>query len=149
MAFDLDERTIKHWWQRAGTHCESFHHHMVSRKQLDLQQVQADEVKVKRQGGWCWVALALMVPTRLWLGGVVAEQRDTSLIQRLVAQIKPLALCRPFLLAVDGFAAYVTSFQAAFRASLPRFGQPGRPQLVAAGGDCPSRQTPSRRRVGN
>jgi transposase-like protein len=131
IALDLDERTIKSWWQRAGVHCESFHQYMVSNKQLDLQQVQADEIKVKQQGGWCWMALALMVSTRLWLGGVVAEKRDSTLIQRLVIQIKPMALCRPLLLAVDGFAAYVSAFQDAFRASLPRFGQPGRPKLVA------------------
>jgi transposase-like protein len=131
LAFELDERTIKSWWQRAGAHCELFHQRMVGRQQLDLQQVQADEIKVKRQGGWCWMALALMVPTRLWLGGVVAEKRDKTLIQGLVAQIKAMAHCRPLLLAVDGFAAYVTAFQASFRASLPRFGQPGRPQLVA------------------
>lgn len=131
MAFELDERTIKSWWQRAGAQCESFHKYMVTSKQLDLQQVQADEIKVKRQGGWCWMALALMVPTRLWVGGVVAEKRDSSLIQRLVAQMKAMALCRPLLLAVDGFAAYVSAFQGAFRASLPRFGQLGRPKLVA------------------
>ena len=135
LAFELDERTIKSWWQRAGTHCELFHQQMVGGQQLDLQQVQArpegTRIKVKRQGGCCWMALALMVPTRLWLGGVVAEKRDKRLIQALVDQIKAIALCRPLLLAVDGFAAYVTAFQASFRASCPRFGQPGRPQLVA------------------
>lgn len=104
---------------------------MVTSKQLDLQQVQADEVKVKTQGGWCWMALALMVPTRLWLGGAVAAKRDLSLIRRVVVQIKQLALCRPLLLEVDGFSAYVTVFQETLRASLPRFGRPGRAKLVA------------------
>lgn len=131
MAFGLDERTVKEWWRRAGAHCESFHKHMVMSKSLDLQQVQADEVRVKLVKGVCWMAMALMVSTRLWLGGVVAEKRDTSLIQCLVAQIKQMALCRPLLLAVDGFSAYVSAFQAAFRSPLPRFGRPGRPQLVA------------------
>lgn len=131
IAFGLDERTIKRWWERAGKHCESFHKYMVSSKQLDLQQVQADELKIKRQGGQCWLAVALMVSTRLWVGGVVAEQRNHLLIQQLVGQMKPMALCRPLLLAVDGFAAYVTAFQTAFRSPLPRFGRPGRPTLVA------------------
>jgi transposase len=130
-AFTLDERTVKEWWQRAGEHCESLHKYMVTSKQLDLQQVQADELKVKLHKGVCWVAMALMVSTRLWLGGVVAESRDTSLIQRLVTQIKQMALCRSLLLAVDGFSAYVTAFQQAFRSPLPRFGRPGRPKLVA------------------
>jgi hypothetical protein len=88
-------------------------------------------LKGKQQGGQSWIAVALMVSTRLWLGGVVAEQRNQALIQQLVAQIKTMALCRPLLLAVDGFAAYVSAFQAAFRSPLPRFGRPGRPTLVA------------------
>jgi transposase-like protein len=135
LAFNLDERTVKSWWQRAGAHCESFHHHMVSSKPLDLQQVQArpegTRVKAKLQGGACWIAIALMVPTRLWLGGVVAIHRDATLIGQLVAQIVGMARCRPLLLAVDGFAAYVGAFQAGFRSKLPRFGQPGRAKLVA------------------
>jgi hypothetical protein len=32
----------------------------LRKKQLDLQQVQADEIKVKTQGGTVWMALALM-----------------------------------------------------------------------------------------
>ena len=35
----------------------------------DLGQVQADEIRVKTQGGIVWMALALMVRTRLWLAG--------------------------------------------------------------------------------
>ena len=42
----------------------------------DLGQVQADELRVKKQGGIVWMALAMMVKTRLWLGGEVSEQRD-------------------------------------------------------------------------
>ena len=68
-AFELDERTVKAWWQRAGAHCESFHQYILGESQLDLQQVQADEIKVKTQGGSIWMAMAMMVSTRLWLGG--------------------------------------------------------------------------------
>ena len=39
-AFELDERTVKAWWQRAGAHCESFHQYIMGESQLDLQQVQ-------------------------------------------------------------------------------------------------------------
>jgi len=70
-AFGLDERTVRDWWQRAGKHCQKVHEHKVEQAQLDLQQVQADEIKVKKQSGYFWMALAIMVPTRLWLGGVV------------------------------------------------------------------------------
>lgn len=130
-AFGMDERTIKTWWQRAGVHCESFHRYTVGQSQLDLEHVQADEIKAKAQGLSYWLAMAIMVPTRLWLGGVVSAKRDKVLIQQLAAQIRAVARCRPLLLAVDGFAAYVTVFQEAFRSPLPRFGKPGRPKLVA------------------
>jgi transposase-like protein len=130
-AYGFDERTVKDWWQRAGSHCQSVHHHTVGQSQLDLQQAQADEIKVKTQGGTIWLALAIMVSTRLWLGGAISPQRDKRLIQALADQIRAIALCRPLLLAVDGLPSYVHAFQRAFRSKLPRWGQPGRSQLWA------------------
>jgi transposase-like protein len=131
-AFGFDERTVRDWWQRAGQHCQQVHEHTVGSAQLDLQQVQADEIKVKTQKGTFWMALALMVPTRLWLGGVVSAKRDLLLIQNLAEQVRQIALCRPLLLAVDGLASYVTAFQNAFRTALPRRkGEKGRPKLIA------------------
>ena len=50
-AFGFDERTVKSWWQRAGQHCENVHQHLMGQSQLDLQQVQADEIKANVQGG--------------------------------------------------------------------------------------------------
>ncbi len=50
-AFGFDERTIRNWWQRAGVHCQNVHEAVVASQTLDLQQVQADEIKVKVQGG--------------------------------------------------------------------------------------------------
>jgi hypothetical protein len=131
VAFGLDERTVKDWWRRAGEHCEEVHKHTVGQSELDLQQVQADELKVKTQGGTLWLAMALMVPTRLWLGGVVSDHRDLNLIRALVAHIRAVALCRPLLMAVDGLASYVTAFQQAFRSPLPRYGRVGRAKLRA------------------
>lgn len=129
VAFGLDERTVKRWWIRAGEHCQRVHEQVVGGSQLDLQQVQADEIKIKLVGGVLWMALALMVPTRLWLGGVISRQRDQGLIQSLADQIRRVAVCRPLLLAVDGLTSYVGAFQRAFRSPLPRWGQPGRCQL--------------------
>src|SRR3990172_6789038 len=78
------------------------------------------------------MALAIMVSTRLWLGGVVSPHRDLDLIQVLANKIRNLALCRPLLLAVDGLASYVTTFRKAFRTALPRRkGELGRPQLIS------------------
>jgi hypothetical protein len=45
----------------------------------DLGQVPADELRIKQQGGGGWMALALMVKTRVWLGGEVRTQRDLPL----------------------------------------------------------------------
>jgi transposase-like protein len=131
-AFGFDERTVRAWWQRAGQHCQKMHAHTVGSSQIDLQQVQADEIKVKTQRGTFWMALAMMVPTRLWLGGAVSAKRDLNLIKSLTEQVRVIALCRPWLLAVDGLASYVTAFQAAFRTALPRrHGEKGRPRLIA------------------
>jgi len=119
-AIQIDERTVRKWWQRAGQHCEKLHGHLVGNSQLDLQQVQADEIKVKTQGGWLWMALAVMVPTRLWLGGVLSPHRDQDLARCLADQVRRIALCRPLLLAVDGWWAYLNAFRRAFRSPLPR-----------------------------
>jgi transposase-like protein len=128
-AFGLDERTVSSWLHKAGQHSQEVHAHVVGQAELDLGQVQADEIKVKTQLGTLWLALAMMVPTRLWLGGVVSAQRDWVLIQALVSQVRRVALCRPLLLAVDGLASYVKAFRSAFRSPLLT-GQRGRPRLI-------------------
>ena len=129
-AFGLDERTVKKWWQRAGAHCQAVHAHLVESSQLDLQQVQADEIKVKMQQGSVWMALVMMVSTRLWLGGALSAQRDKALIGQIAALVRQIARPSPLLIAVDGLVSYVDAFQKAFRSPLPRWGQPGRPRLV-------------------
>jgi transposase-like protein len=125
-AFGFDERTVKNWWQRAGEHCQQVHQHLVEGRQLDLGQVQADEIKVRIQGGVIWMAMAMMVSSRLWLGGVISSRRDKVLIQALADKVRAMALCRPLLVAVDGLPSYVKAFQRAFRSKLPRHGQAGR-----------------------
>lgn len=131
-SFGLDERTVRDWWQRAGKHCQRVHEHKVEQAQLDLQQVQADEIKVKKANGYFWMALAVMVSTRLWLAGVVSSQRDLDLIQALTDKIKGIALCRPLLLAVDGLVSYVTAFRNSFRTAVPNWGgEKGRPKLAS------------------
>lgn len=129
-AYGFDERTVKDWQQRAGGHCEGVHGHVVGGSKLDLQHVQADEIKAKIQGAVVWIAMAMMVSTRLWLGGAISSHRDKKLIQRLADQIQAIALCRPLVLAVDGLPSYVGAFRRAFRAKLPRWGQSGRSKLI-------------------
>jgi transposase-like protein len=131
-AFGLDERTVCDWQKRAGTHCQSVHEHIVESDQHDLQQVQADEIKVKTQKGTIWMAMAIWVPTRLWMGGVVSPKRDLDLIQTLADKVRHMALCRPLLLAVDGLASYVSAFRHTFRSKFPRQeGETGRCRMVS------------------
>jgi transposase-like protein len=128
LAFELDERTVQDWLARSGQHCQGVHEALVGGARLDLGQVQTDELRVKTRGGSMWMALALCVPFRLWLGGVVSRQRDLSLIRALVVMVVTVALCRPLLLAADGLRSYVRAFQEAFRSPLPRHSV-GRPRL--------------------
>jgi hypothetical protein len=108
------------------------HEHLVESTVHDLKQAQADEIKVKTQKGTFWMALAIWVQPRLWIGGVVSPKRDLNLIQALADKVKQMALCRPLLLAVDGLASYVSAFRNAFRSKLPRSaGETGRCQMVA------------------
>jgi transposase-like protein len=131
-AFELDERTVCDWHRRAGQHCQHVHEHLVESSQHDLQQVQADEIKVKTQKGTIWMALAIWIPTRLWMGGVISPKRDLDLIQALADKLRNMALCRPLLLAVDGLASYVSAFRNAFRSKFPRQErETGRCKLVA------------------
>ena len=131
-AFLLDERTVRDWQKRAGQHCQQVHEHLVENSQHDLEQVQADEIKAKTQLGTLWMALAIWVPTRLWLGGVVSPKRDMDLIQALADKVRQMALCRPLLLAVDGLASYVSAFRNAFRSKFPRLaGETGRCKMVS------------------
>ena len=128
-AFRLDERTVAFWQRRAGEHCQQVHEHLVQQPR-DLGQVQADEIRVKHQGGIAWLAMAIQVSTRLWLGGVVSACRDGNLITRLIEQVRRCALYRPLLFCVDGLAAYVSAIRRVFRT--PVFtGKRGRPHLRA------------------
>src|SRR6266480_6233636 len=87
-AFHLDERTVASWRDRAGKHCETVHQAIVEQGKLDLMHVQADEIRVKARGMIAWMGLAMMVSTRLWLGGEVRRTRDTNLADRLLQQVR-------------------------------------------------------------
>jgi transposase-like protein len=131
-AFLLDERTVREWHKRAGQHGQQVHEHLVESQQHDLEQVQADEIKAKTLKGVLWMAFAIWVPTRLWMGGVVSPKRDMDLIQSLADKVRQMALCRPLLLAVDGLASYVSAFRDAFRSKFPRqAGEIGRCKMVS------------------
>ena len=132
-AFGLDERTVAAWQARAGNHCQRVHEHLVQQGQVDLGHVQADELWVKVVGRKVWLAMAMAVPSRLWLGGAISPHRDGALIRRLVERVRACARRLDILVCVDGLSSYVTAFRRGFRVAV-RTGRPGRPRLVLAEG---------------
>jgi IS1 family transposase len=126
-AFGLDERTVADWRDRAGKHCEQVHQALVQQGQLDLVHVQADEIRVKGRQMIAWMGLAMMVSTRLWLGGVVSLTRDRHLADRLLSQVR--SCCQPLralLVCVDGWNAYPGSIRRAFREKVKKTAGRGR-----------------------
>jgi len=138
-AFEVDERTVADWQQRAGKHCQQVHHAIVEQGRVEVQHVQADEIRVKGYKLIAWMGLAIDVSTRLWLAGVVSVQRDTALADRLLQRVR--ACCQAVgasLVCTDGWAAYPNSIKRAFREKVKKTLGSGRaclevwPQLCIA-----------------
>src|SRR5436305_5354213 len=126
-AFDLDERTVASWRDRAGAHCEQVHQALVETGKLDLLHVQADEIRVKGRNLIAWMGLAMMVSTRLWLAGTVRVSRDKGLADALMQQVRRCAVSwRPLLVLTDGWAAYPGSIRRAFREKVKKVAGVGR-----------------------
>ncbi len=128
-AFGLDERTVAAWLHRAGGHAARVHTAVVETGQVDLGQVQVDEICVKVRRGRIWQAMALAVPSRLWLGGDLSSARDGALVTATLRRVAACAARTALLRCVDGFSAYVGAVRTVFRVAL-RTGRPGRPRLI-------------------
>jgi transposase-like protein len=128
-AFGFDERTVAAWWARSGRQGQAVHEYLVEQPRA-LGQGQADELRVKKQGGIVWLALAMMVKTRLWLGGEVSAQRDMPLIRRLIERVRRCATHRPLLCCPDGVCSYIRAMRETFREPV-HTGMGGRPRLRA------------------
>jgi transposase-like protein len=127
VAFELQAQTVREWVEAAGAHAEAVHHTEVVQPR-DLVQVQADEMHVKTQAGVLWMAMALMVSTRLWLGGAVSAHRDRELIGRVVTIVAACATWGSLLFVSDGLATYIDAVRKAFRTR--QRGTGGRPRLI-------------------
>ncbi len=127
-AFGLDERTMAAWLHRAGGHAARVHTALVETGQVEVGQVQVDEICVKVRRGRIWQAMALAVPTRLWLGGDLSPARDDALVTATLRRVAACAASTALLICVDGFAAYVGTVRTVVRVAL-RTGRPGRPRL--------------------
>jgi hypothetical protein len=61
------------------------------------------------------MAMAVMVTTRLWLGGEVSLHRDLALIRRLMQRVRLCALAGRLLSCIDGLCSSVRATREAFR----------------------------------
>jgi transposase-like protein len=121
------------WRDRAGRHGWRFHEHHVLSGRVELGHIQADELYVKAVARRRWMAMAMAVPSRLWLGGVISPRRDLTLILAVVRMVRSAARSLAILVCVDGLASYVTAFARVFRDPV-RTGRAGRPRLVTTAG---------------
>jgi transposase-like protein len=126
-AYGFQAQTVREWVDAGGAHAEAIHQAELVQPR-DLMQVQADEIHVKTQAGVLWMAMAMMVSTRLWLGGAVSAHRDRDLIARLVAIVAACATYSPLLFVSDGLRTYIDVLRKAFRTR--ETGTGGRPRLV-------------------
>ena len=128
-AFGIDERTVSRWQKEAGLQCRRVHERLVEAGNVELSQVQADELRVRVAGGVMWLASALEVGSRLWLGGVVRVHRDRRLIRTLLRRVRGCGSVAQILLCTDGLGCYAKQALLVFREAL-RTGTVGRPRLV-------------------
>ncbi len=126
-ALGFDERTVADWWARSGRQGQAVQEPLVEPPR-DLGQVQADESRVKKQGGIVGMALAMRVKTRVWLGGAVSEQRDRPLSRRLMERVRRGAARRPLLVCPDGLVSSIRALRETLRAPV-HTGTGGRPRL--------------------
>jgi transposase-like protein len=127
VAFGYDERTGAAGLARAGRQGPAVQAYLVEQPR-DLGQVPADEIRVKTQGGIVWMALAMMIRTRLWLAGEVSLYRHLSLIRRLIERVRRCAAHRPLLFCPAGWCSSIRAIRTTFRDPL-RMGKHGRPRL--------------------
>lgn len=80
-----------------------------------------------------WMAMAMDVETRLWLGGVVGVNRNKDLILTLAQKVRACAKNWNILLCVDGLSSYVSAFMFVF-SMLVYTGRPGRPKRETSSG---------------
>lgn len=111
--FEVDERTVADWLHRAGIYAEAFHHQHI--QEIDLQQVQVDEIRLKMQQQVLWIAMALSVGSRLWLGAVCQVSRDKHLARQIMTCIYNWAKKVPLVIAFDGWSAYPKAAAFIFR----------------------------------
>ena len=95
--------------------------------------MQADEIRVKAVGGVFWLASAMEVRSRLWLGSVISRHRDGRLNGGLLIRVRACGPVEKILLVTDGLSSYKSQALKVFREAL-HTGKVGRPRLVLGAG---------------
>jgi len=76
-----------------------------------------------------WLASAISVSSRLWLGGVVRIQRDRCLIRTLLEGVRSCGTFQSLLLCTDGLSSYPKQALKVFSEPV-HTGKVGRPRLL-------------------
>ena len=69
-------------------------------------------------GGVYWLASAMEVRSRLWLGSVISRHRDGKLIGGLLIRVRRCGPVEKILLVTDGLASYASQALKVFRKPL-------------------------------
>ena len=69
-------------------------------------------------GGVYWLASAMEVRSRLWLGSVISRHRDGQLIRGLLIRVRRCGSVEKILLVTDGLASYASQALKVFRKPL-------------------------------
>ena len=77
-AFELDERTVARWRDRAGFHCEKVHKDKMEQGKLDMIHIQADEIWVKARRSIAWMGLCAVSATMKFLRNAGEGESKTS-----------------------------------------------------------------------
>ena len=80
-----------------------------------------------------WLASALSVTSRLWLGGVIQTRRDRGSIRALLEGVRACGAWRALLLCTDGLSSYPKQALKVFSEPI-RTGKRGRPRLLLPDG---------------
>ncbi len=119
--FELDERTVAAWRDRAGQQCQRVQQAIVEQGQLTLTHVQADEIRVRGKKEIFWMGLAMEVSSRLWLAGIVQSARDQVVADRLLQRVRRCACgASRLLVCVDGWMCYPAAIVRAFSQRVKR-----------------------------
>jgi hypothetical protein len=130
-AFSLDERTVARWQLMSGHHCRRLHEHIIHPGGVLLEHVQAEELRIRIVGGVLWLASALSVSNRLWLGGVVQARRDRALrFACSLSECAPVAPSMPSCFAPMASAELPQEQALKVLREPLRTGKRGRPRLL-------------------